>query len=68
MGLQSNGHGPRENVMEVLNVSRTTDGELPPPIAGEEVLVETKRVECGVPDLRSPGASVLVRLHGSQVS
>jgi len=61
------GHGPRENIIEVLNVRSTNDGEVPPPpLVDAEAMAESKRTECGVPDLRSVSASVLARLHGSQ--
>lgn len=62
------GHG-RENITEILDVSSSEDA-LPPISAGSSLSgeVESKRIECGVPDLRSVGASVLARLHGSQVS
>lgn len=62
------GHG-RENITEILDVTVGTAGGLPPS-AGAMVDAEakSKRIECGVPDLRSVAASVLARLHGSQVS
>lgn len=54
------GHG-RENITEVLDIS--IGAHLPLSDTG----VNSKRTECGVPDLRSAAASVLTRLYGSQV-
>lgn len=54
------GHG-RENITEVLDVS--IGSKLPLPYTE----VKSKRIECGVPDLRSAAATVLARLYGSQV-
>lgn len=63
------GHG-RESITEILDVSSSDDDVLPPISTGSSSSEEvgSKRIECGVPDLRSVGASVLARLHGSQVS
>jgi hypothetical protein len=54
------GHG-RENITEVLDVS--IGANLPP----SDTEVNSKRIECGVPDLRSAAAAVMARLYGSQV-
>ena len=59
-------HVARESITEILDVTVGEDGAEPPPLVGE-ITDDPKRVECGVPDLRSVGASVLARLHGSQV-
>ncbi|KAL7543885.1 hypothetical protein ACHAXR_013277 [Thalassiosira sp. AJA248-18] len=58
------GHG-RENITQILDV--TVGDAVPPlPVSVSSGTVDLKRIECGVPDLRSVGASVLARLHGSQ--
>ena len=57
----------RENIAEILDVTVRTS---PPPPMAEDCATEVtrKRIECGVPDLRSVGASIMARLHQSQVS
>lgn len=59
-------HVARESITEILDVTVGEDGMEPSSLEGE-IADDPKRVECGVPDLRSVGASVLARLHGSQV-
>eukprot|EP00571_Detonula_confervacea_P003423 CAMPEP_0172329052 /NCGR_PEP_ID=MMETSP1058-20130122/60671_1 /TAXON_ID=83371 /ORGANISM="Detonula confervacea, Strain CCMP 353" /LENGTH=4507 /DNA_ID=CAMNT_0013046199 /DNA_START=90 /DNA_END=13614 /DNA_ORIENTATION=- len=57
------GHA-RENITEILDVNVGSGASLVP--VGAIDSVQSKRIECGVPDLRSAAASVLARLHGSQ--
>ena len=52
----------RENITEVLDVRIGTELPLSDPE------INSKRIECGVPDLRSSAAAVLARLSDSQVS
>lgn len=56
------GHG-RENIKEILDVCVGAG-----PLSGGDDEARPTRIEYGVPDLRSAGASILARLHGSQVS
>lgn len=60
--------GPgRENIAELISVSV---GEAPDSLYKWSKLSakESKRVDCGIPDLRSVSAAVLSRMHTSQVT
>ena len=56
------GHG-RENIAEIVSVRKGTGPQIN--FAATKAQKNLKRIECGIPDLRSVSASVLVRLHRS---
>jgi len=62
---QTRGHG-RDQIAEILDL-RTRTGSIPF-LATSVINKNLKRIECGIPDLRSTCASIMSRLHGSQVN
>ena len=54
------GHG-RENIAEIIDVKKGSG----PPVTFKSTKAQQnlKRIECGIPDLRSVSASILARLH-----
>jgi hypothetical protein len=56
------GHG-RENIAEIIDVKRGTGPRIT--FNASKAQTNLKRIECGVPDLRSVSVSILARLHSS---